>query len=214
LRPTRLPLLTVIAALTLAAPASAAPRGEAKKLLAPQVAVTRAVKVHRDEITERARAFEERVDACMKDAEEIDSANDPEAMAAALAILVVLVVDLQQEMLAPVSADIRAAADRWRTMKLSDPVLRAGARAQARQLDAVMAVPPVDFCQVYDDWAAGGHQESALPAWLVDSPSTQRNHDDTAIAKAAKRLRKLGTGAKQAGAFSSLLTDLDFKRGR
>ena len=101
----------------------------------------------------------------------------------------VAISDAAVELAEPLDRELARAQRSYRRMPISDRVLRAGARAKARELGALRGQQDIDTCDFARRWEATGHSRLELASL---APSVERLAPDPAVDRAMKRLRRLG----------------------
>lgn len=180
--------------LLLAVPAAApaAPRGEAKKLVAEVGKLDRAIRSHDADLRRAFTATGEALAPCRAHADELLADQGDRGLLA----LGYLGLDATHAFLAVINPQVKAAATRLKRLRLRDRALKAYARQKAAETRAVLALPDIDVCAVWDQWKAAGYptdETAPDPLTGLDAATVKAlTGDERVTARAMRRLRKLG----------------------
>jgi hypothetical protein len=172
----------------------------AKKFLASQQPLRRAIEAKRPELTARADALTTAHAACVPRYRELMPLAGRKALEVWLDIGVYEGLDNAQESVSPVAADVEAHATRAAALSTGDKVLDRAARAQGRVLRWALALPELDTCAMVAEWRSHNFDVAYAPAagdMLKDLTTVSRS-TDRALREGKKRLRKLGLPRKAA----------------
>jgi hypothetical protein len=195
-------LLWSAVAVTPAAEArSGGSQADVKRILAPVKAFDRAVMSRWGQLEPLGRTWAEATGPCVQEThEEIErriTAGDlrkPDGSLARGLVTAVAIADAALELRGPLERDLVRAERAFRRMPLRDRVLRAGARAKARQVRAVRTMPDIDTCRWVEQWAQAGYGLDEVPEM---APGAHWPHEiggaaaERSVSRAARRLRQL-----------------------
>jgi hypothetical protein len=213
-------VLTAVALVFATGVASSAPpdarasaSSDVRRVLAPLTAFNRAAVRRRAELQPLGEAWQTTLAPCVQTAyEDIrgrrksgEFTAEQRELAEAL-IFLVTVYDTAQDVGRPLDGTLAAAERSYRRMTLRDRVLRTGARSKAKELSAWRKLGDVDTCRFAGQWAQRNYSILNVPDL---APGVQLYDDiggraaTRAVARAAKRLRKLGASKRRAAGFES-----------
>jgi hypothetical protein len=191
--------------------ASASP--DAGRVLAPIPAFNRAAVRRRSQLRPLAEAWQTTLVPCAQAAYEDIKARrqngqltaNQRQFAEALTFLV-SVYDAAQDVAKPLDGALAAAERSYRRMPVRDRVLRAGARAKAKQLNAWRKLGDIDACRFAEEWAERNYAIRNIPAMAPEARTPIEIGGvsaSRAVARGAKRLRKLGVRKSRAESFEA-----------
>jgi hypothetical protein len=211
----RLLIITALATLLAAAPASAAAPGDRATAAAFRQAT---IDLHFT-VTQQGPAIAQALKPIESDkacTAAIEHIPDEQAAEAVIGYVLPVVLELEFD---PLKRSFSAFATKLDTIPVRDPQLRSG-RAAWRELAATfgrMAPPPADFCARMKSWRQAGYPAASRPE--VQDPVFQEllsddsrlGHNLEKVGRTGARLRELGVSKRVVGwwTLDTLLDDLD-----
>jgi hypothetical protein len=191
---------------------TASERAEVRKMLAPIGVLDRTVQTRRAELDQLAATWAAGVGCLQSGYAELGRQADggtlteTEASSYGAILFSVALLDATVALAEPLDGELARAQRAYRRMTLGDRVLRAGARAKAREIAALRRLPDIDTCRFTETWTATGFSLLDLPdvaPGLAITDDIGGSAATRAVARAARRLRRLGMSKSRAGAFSA-----------
>jgi hypothetical protein len=186
--------------------ASASDRADARRLIAPMAGVERVVERDASKLETLGVAWGAVVAPCLREgyagleraaAEQTITPGEQETFG--WVMFATAMADAAVELSGPLDRALATAQRQFARMRIGDRVLRAGARAKARQLATLRAHADIDTCRVIEQWSAAAFSLLELPddaiALLAD------DMDKRVLERAGRRLRRLGISRERVDTF-------------
>ena len=211
-------LAAVLAMPALAPAATPAQRAEVHRVLAPMGVFAKAVRPRADALSRAVDATQATDTPCrqlarggISAARAAGSLSARQAADANQLLDAVVAIDVLQTVFKPIDAPLSTARRAYRSMRVDDPVLHAGARAEGTQLGVFLRLarqPDIDFCGFVGRLATAGFKASTtvllelvvLVAPLADLADPDL---DRAKTRAESRMKALGAGPVTVDAFDA-----------